>query len=189
MNAREAYLEVVLCHPRQVTKPRRCPLARLLPAIVPRLPGRIPTRPQPTARSGRPWWGSRASRASCSRSQAGLWFWSINFGYMQNAPQTRRHGATAYCRCHLIPLFHCRPRGLFAAELGYAVVDGLGLCRRRGCGGARALQRGVDIIGFRGRICWAMFLGHGSVGRRCTTFAPPGVMWCAMWVTAGSCQV
>jgi hypothetical protein len=175
-NAREAYPEVLLRHSRQVTEPRRRPLARLLPAIVPRLLGRISTRPQPTARRRRPWWGSRASLASCPRSQAGLWFWSIDFGYMQNATQIRRHSATAYCRCHLIPLFHCRPRGLFAAELGYAVVDGLGLCRRRGCGGARALQRGVDIVGFRGRVCWAVFLGHSRLPRgSCTTVAPPGV--------------
>lgn len=73
-------------------------------------------------------WTRWRSRASYGTAHPGirLWFGSINFGYVQYAPQLGRNGAVAYCRCELIPLLWCWSRGLLATQLLNALVDSLG---------------------------------------------------------------
>jgi hypothetical protein len=89
-----------------------------------------------------------------------LWVGSVNFGYVQDAPQAWRDGATAYCRGEFVALFWRWAWGLFAAELVQPLADRLGLLwrRRRGCAGA--LQRGMDVGGFHVCVGRGVLLGH-----------------------------
>ena len=154
------YLVFLIGHCGQRSKPHGPFVCLSFP--LSRICWRMATRLQPARRCGRTWGRSHAAHDP-SRPCVGLWFRSINFGYVQYAPQLRRDSTAAYYRCELISLFGRCSGSLFATQLLYALVDGLRLRRRRrGSGGARTLQRRVDVGGFGSRVRGGVLLGHGT---------------------------
>jgi hypothetical protein len=132
------YLQFLVCDSGQCAKPH-CTLV-CLSLLLPHIRWCMATRLQPARGRGRTGWRSHATHDP-SRPCIRLWFGSINFGYMQYAPQLWRDSTAAYYRCELISLFGCCSWSLFAPQLLYALIDGLGFRRRgRGCGGTRTLQ-------------------------------------------------
>jgi hypothetical protein len=119
-------------------------------------------RLQPAGRRGRTWRRPHATHDP-ARPCVGLWFGSINFGYVQYAAQLWRDSAAAYYRREVISLLGRCSWSLFATQLLDALIDGLGFRGRgSGRGGARTLQRGVDVGGLGCCVRGRVLLGHGT---------------------------